>query len=251
MIFDENGNFVAQSFFVAGSEALDAGTEVNDEIPANTAFFGQAAPNTGVDENGSIGSIGSDLPETGFIPVNPNDPAVTILETPRFAEANFRQRGFSFLKFTFSAQAAPDITEELQFRTVLRGSNEVPAVQTRAIGVSRASLLEEGNLLEVLAAIIRLPNSVEITAAHLHLGAAGENGPVVADLLSNGGITGSGRIRRIAAELRADSLVGPLAGSTLSDLVRAIQEERVYVNIHTDRNPAGELRGQLVQRGRY
>jgi len=54
-LFNDSGEFIAESFFVAGNEALDAGTEVNDEIPANTAFFGQAAPNTGVDENGNIG----------------------------------------------------------------------------------------------------------------------------------------------------------------------------------------------------
>ncbi len=250
-IFDENGNFIAQSFFVTGAEALDAGTEVNDEIPANTAFFGQATPNTGVIENRVIGTIGVDLPATGFLPVNPSDAAITILETPRFAEANFRQRGYSFLKFTFSAEAAPDIIEELQFTSFLRGSNEVPSVRTRAFGLVKSELLNEGNVLEVLAAIVRLPRNTEIVAAHLHLGAAGENGPVVADLLSNGELGNGRKVRRIAASLEANDLVGPLAGNTLSDLVRAIQEERVYVNIHTDRNPSGELRGQLTERKQY
>ncbi len=250
-IFDENGNFVAQSFFVAGSEALDAGTEVNDEIPANTAFFGQAAPNTGQIEGGLIGTIGADLPETGFIPVNPNDPAITILETPAFAEANFRQRGYSFLKFTFSAEAAPDITDELRFTSLLKSQNEVPEVRTRTLGLVQSNLIEQGNVLEVLAAIIRLPRRVEITAAHLHLGAEGENGPVVADLLNNGELVGSRRVRRLSASIDSSDLVGPLAGGTLSDLVRAIQEERIYVNVHTDRNPAGEVRGQLTQREQY
>jgi hypothetical protein len=47
-IFDEAGNFIGADFIVLGSNVLDAGSEVNDEIPANTAFFGQMAPNTGV-----------------------------------------------------------------------------------------------------------------------------------------------------------------------------------------------------------
>ena len=51
-LFDDNGNFVPLEFDIVGSEINDAGTEVNDELPANTAFFGQAAPNTGVTENG-------------------------------------------------------------------------------------------------------------------------------------------------------------------------------------------------------
>ncbi|MBT9314294.1 spondin domain-containing protein [Leptothoe spongobia] len=53
-IFDDAGNFLGADFLVLGNEVLDGGTEVNDELPANTAFLGQAAPNTGVDENGTV-----------------------------------------------------------------------------------------------------------------------------------------------------------------------------------------------------
>ena len=42
------------AFIVTGDDVLDAGTEVNDEIPANTAALAQMAPNTGVTENGVI-----------------------------------------------------------------------------------------------------------------------------------------------------------------------------------------------------
>ncbi|MDA0812013.1 MAG: spondin domain-containing protein, partial [Verrucomicrobia bacterium] len=51
-IFDAEGTFIPAEFTIAGSAVNDAGTEVNDELPANTAFFGQAAPDTGVAENG-------------------------------------------------------------------------------------------------------------------------------------------------------------------------------------------------------
>ncbi|RME69137.1 MAG: hypothetical protein D6781_09295 [Verrucomicrobia bacterium] len=53
-VFDETGNFIARSFTIGGDRVYDAGTEINDEIPANTAFLGQAAPNTGTPENGVI-----------------------------------------------------------------------------------------------------------------------------------------------------------------------------------------------------
>lgn len=53
----------ADAFVITGDDVLDAGTEVNDEVPENTAFLAQAAPNTGVTENGVIaqhpGFIGS------------------------------------------------------------------------------------------------------------------------------------------------------------------------------------------------
>jgi len=240
LLFDDAGNFVADSFFVAGTEALDAGTEVNDEIPANTAFFGQAAPDTGVDEGGNIGTLGSDINGiSGFLPRGSGG----ILDTPRFAESDFSLPGYSFAKFTFTS--TPAITENLTFSTVLRGSNEVPAVRTRAIGLTQTALLEEGTTLNILTSIFRLPRRAEITMAHLHLGAEGENGPVVADLLSDSSFRGRGRFRRLNADLQTGDLVGPLQGQALDALVREIQAGNIYVNIHTERNPAGELRGQL------
>ncbi len=236
-LFDESGNFVAESFFVSGPEVLDAGTEVNDETPANTAFFGQAAPNTGVDENGLIGDVG-DRPElNGFLPRGSGG----ILDDSRFAEADFTLPGYSFVKFTFSA--TPAITEALTFRSFLSGRNEVPAVQTRAFGFLLANLVDEGQTINLAAAALRLRN---VTAAHLHLGAEGENGPVVVDLLANGDLTNRGRrVKLIKAEITRDALTGPLAGQPLDALSAAIQEGNVYINIHTEQNPAGELRGQL------
>ena len=53
-IFDDAGNFVGADFVVLGSEVLDGGTEVNDELPFSTAFLGQAAPDIGTDENGVV-----------------------------------------------------------------------------------------------------------------------------------------------------------------------------------------------------
>jgi len=247
-IFDASGNFVATNFFVTGTETLDAGTEVNDEIPANTAFFGQAAPNTGVDENGVIGTIASDLNGAfRFIDPNPADPAITILEDPRFAASDFTVNGYSFLKFSFSQEAAPAIVDDLDFRSVMRGRNEVPAVRTRTVGTTQAQLREAGTALNLQSTIIRLPEDVDLTLAHLHLGAEGENGPIIADLLANGTLENVGQTRRIDASLSSSSLVGPLAGQNLSSLIELMLEGRVYVNIHSSQNPAGEVRGQLVQ----
>lgn len=53
-IFDASGNFLGADFIVLGTGVRDAGTEVNDEIPANTAFLGQTVPDTGVSEGGTV-----------------------------------------------------------------------------------------------------------------------------------------------------------------------------------------------------
>jgi Ca2+-binding RTX toxin-like protein len=76
-IFDAQGNFIGADFTILGSQVLDAGSEVNDEVPANTAFFGQQTPNTGVPENGVVTVV------RGFIPQG------AILSSPQFANADF------------------------------------------------------------------------------------------------------------------------------------------------------------------
>ncbi|MCD8534071.1 MAG: spondin domain-containing protein [Verrucomicrobia bacterium] len=84
-VFDDNGKFVLNNFSIAGMMVYDAGTEMNDEIPENTAFLAQAAPNTGVTENAMV------MPHPGFLPGG------TILSNPMFASANFRMDGYSVL----------------------------------------------------------------------------------------------------------------------------------------------------------
>lgn len=57
-LFDSNGSLIrrigAEALIVTGDEVWDAGTEVNDEIPENTAALAQSAPNTGVTEGGVV-----------------------------------------------------------------------------------------------------------------------------------------------------------------------------------------------------
>ena len=74
-VFDATGNFVGGSFIVLGPMVWDAGTEVNDEVPMNTAFLGQMMPNTGLAENGVVmghpgfmpgGNILTAFPNAGF-----------------------------------------------------------------------------------------------------------------------------------------------------------------------------------------
>lgn len=94
-IVDAMGNFLGADFVVAGSQILDAGTEVNDENPMNTAFFGQSMPDAGVTENGIV-----DL-ATGFLPNGP------ILSTPMFANADFTLPGYRVARITVRAVPEP------------------------------------------------------------------------------------------------------------------------------------------------
>ena len=44
-------------------------------------------------------------------------------------------------------------------------------------------------------------------------------------------------------------LEGPMAGKTLIDLNKAIELGETYVNVHTEENPNGEIRGQIKGSG--
>jgi PEP-CTERM motif/Spondin_N len=96
-IFDAGGSFLGADFIVLGSQVLDAGTEVNDELPANTAFFGQAAPNTGVDQNGTVQL------HSGFLPVASGG----ILADPMFASADFLAPGYQVARITVTQVPEP------------------------------------------------------------------------------------------------------------------------------------------------
>jgi hypothetical protein len=96
-IFDDMGKFLGADFFVTGAMALDAGTEVNDELPANTAFFGQAAPNAGMTEGGVVHL------HPGFHPKGSGG----ILDDPMFANADFTADGYQIARITVTEVPEP------------------------------------------------------------------------------------------------------------------------------------------------
>src|SRR5712692_3444600 len=85
---------------------------------------------------------------------------------------------------------------------------------------------------------------VAAQAAHIHLGGAGTNGPVVAFLFSSTTpVDVDGQLAK--GTITAADLVGPLAGHPLSELIVDIHSGDAYVNAHTVAHPAGEIRGQI------
>lgn len=89
-IFADDGTFLGADFLVLGSQVYDAGTEVNDELPEHTAFFGQTMPDTGVPENGVVHL------HPGFLPPGSGG----ILDDPMFANGDFTQPGYVMARIT-------------------------------------------------------------------------------------------------------------------------------------------------------
>lgn len=116
------------------------------------------------------------------------------------------------------------------------------------IGAAGFQLSRDRQSIFYQVMIARLNNTL---MAHIHLGPPGEAGPVVVWLYPSGpppqlipgefnGVLGEGVIT-------AANLVGPLAGQPLSALIQQIDAGNAYVNVHTELNPPGEIRGQIFR----
>jgi hypothetical protein len=92
---------------------------------------------------------------------------------------------------------------------------------------------------------LEVENITDATAAHIHLGAPGENGPVLITLY--GGPQKEGEFSGMLAEgtlTLAD--IQAVEGRTPEEIIGLIQSGGTYVNVHTVQNPNGEIRGQVV-----
>jgi hypothetical protein len=133
-----------------------------------------------------------------------------------------------------------------RWSTHATGDGEVPPNASRAQAQANLKLSEDGLSLSYKLNVANIENVLQ---AHIHLAAAGANGPIVAWLYPSGPPAQliSGRSSGTLGEgtITAARLVGPLAGQPLSALVDAIDAGNAYVNVHTSQFPPGEVRGQL------
>lgn len=106
----------------------------------------------------------------------------------------------------------------------LSGDQEVPPVTTAATGESRISVAADGSVTGAVTT-----TGVDGTMAHIHLAAAGKNGPVIVPLVKT-----------------ADGQWSVPAGAKLTpEQLKAYQAGELYVNVHSAANKPGEIRAQL------
>lgn len=136
--------------------------------------------------------------------------------------------------------AAPSLAAPEKIRTKLSGSEQVPPVKTPARGELR--LIVRGQEISYELSVSRITSP---TAASIHLGRKGENGPPVAGIFGGPPKVGPFRGMLATGVITDKRLTGELQGKRVSDLLRLIREGRVYVNVLTATHPAGEIRGQI------
>ena len=101
-----------------------------------------------------------------------------------------------------------------------------------------------------------------ITQAHLHCARAGVNGPVVAFLFNVAPVPGPGGVNvdgRIARDRLTNDDIEPVdfaanpacgvAINNIASLFAAVLDGIIYLNVHSEGNPPGEVRGQIFSAG--
>ncbi len=134
------------------------------------------------------------------------------------------------------------IAAEKTFKAALSGAEVVPPAKTMAKGEATFTPGKDGNELSYKVTVSDVEN---VSAAHIHMGKKGTNGPPLAPI--NVGAKKSGKFSGTLAEgtITAKELMGSLKGKAVKDLVKEIKAGNAYVNVHTDKYPDGEIRGQI------
>ena len=143
------------------------------------------------------------------------------------------------------AAAGPDNN----FAAPLRGNEEVPAVETHAVGVATFKLNRAETEMQFK---LNVANGEGITQAHIHCGPPGVNGPVVVFLfgfvptgVDNNGTLNEGVITNANVLPRPDSAACPGGVANLGDVVAKMRTGGAYANVHTLDFPGGEIRGGI------
>ncbi|MDQ6668856.1 MAG: CHRD domain-containing protein [Thermoproteota archaeon] len=126
------------------------------------------------------------------------------------------------------------------FDAKLIGKNEVPPKDTKATGIAEFTVTGANSM----SYKVTVTNMEKVTAAHIHKGKVGENGPVIVSLFKTGSPSATTNGTLLQGNITSAKLEGPLAGKQLSDLINLLNNREAYVNVHTQANPNGEIRGQ-------
>jgi hypothetical protein len=134
----------------------------------------------------------------------------------------FKKSALVAAMFTIGAFGS-GIAFGVDVKVMLSGANEVPPVTTSATGDGTISIADDGTVSGSVTT-----KGVQGTAAHIHMGAAGKNGPVIVPFTKDG-----------------DTYKAAAAAKLNADQMKAFKAGELYFNVHSAANPGGEIRGQM------
>jgi CHRD domain-containing protein len=127
------------------------------------------------------------------------------------------------------AFATPSMADMMKMKASLKGSSEVPPTDSKGTGAVDVTYDSASKKLSWKGTYSGLTGPA--TAAHFHTGETGKNGGVAVPIF------------------QGPTAKSPFEGSaTLTDAQAAdLTSGKMYVNIHTEKNKGGEIRGQVTK----
>jgi hypothetical protein len=140
-----------------------------------------------------------------------------------------------------------------RYWSVLTGDKQVPPNSTDSVGFVGLKFQED---MKKLVFNVNVENIENITGVYIYHGDKNQNGTVVLDLMEEAKELGNDdeNIVHVTREglitgtvsvggVKADDLQGQLKDKSLKDLYKSIADGRIYVTVHTEDFPHGEIRG--------
>jgi hypothetical protein len=131
------------------------------------------------------------------------------------------------------------LAQEQKFIAFLSGDQEVPIDFSTAKGSAWFKPIDGK-----VGYQLNVSGLDKVSMVHIHKGKSGENGDPIAMLQIKQSV---GRINGTLAKgnITSSDLMGSLTGKTVSDLISKMQSGDTYVNVHTETNHFGKIRGQI------
>ncbi|HEX7258202.1 MAG TPA: CHRD domain-containing protein [Nitrososphaeraceae archaeon] len=143
-----------------------------------------------------------------------------------------------------SSRSEYNDSEDVRFAAILTGKEEVPEIDTYDTGL--AVFQPKGSNNNNLKFSIKIAGMDKIKKACLHIGKPHEDGEVVAELYKSETPQDEVIGDLCHGKLNSYDLKGSLQGKNINDLVTKMEREEAYVNILTEDNPKGKIRGQIT-----
>jgi Cu/Zn superoxide dismutase len=123
------------------------------------------------------------------------------------------------------------------FKASMNGKSETPKSNSKATGSATFKIAANGKSISYTLKASKLTGPAQ--AAHIHFGKAGTAGPVIIAICAKPcSLPKSGK-------LTSKQFAKAPGVSNFAAAIKAIKSGKAYVNIHTKKHPAGEVRGQI------
>ncbi len=128
----------------------------------------------------------------------------------------------------------------------LRGSNEVPANTSTAIGRVVLLVSRDASYAEYSVEANGLSGGIQ--GGHFHRGAPGAIGGVILSFFFNSGGVATNSVTPGTTDLEINKAIARTITKAQLDVILAdLRAGNLYANVHTPNFPGGEIRGQMTR----